>query len=69
MKECDNYKTMIRSMETVQDTSAQRKQGNYWNEDEFEGWGPEVQIIDEAELKKIETKEDRQARISKRRTR
>jgi hypothetical protein len=36
----------------------QKKQSNYFKaaplEDEFTGWGPEVQIIDENELKKIE---------------
>lgn len=59
MKECSDQKTMIRSLETVQDTNTQqRRQANYFKtapfEDEFQGWGPEVQIIDEAELKKIE---------------
>lgn len=73
MRECGEQKTMIRSLETVQDTSVQRRQANYFKtapfEDEFQGWGPEVQIIDESELKKIEKQEDRESRYRKRRTR
>ena len=68
-------KTMIRSLETIQGTqsAAQRKQANYFKtspyEDEFKGWAPDVQIIDEAELKKLEKQEERESRYRKRRTR
>ena len=48
MRECGPIKTMIRSLETVQDQNSmrQKKQSNYFKaaplEDEFGGWGPEV---------------------------
>ena len=38
-------------------------------EDDYHGWGPDIQIIDEAELKKLEKQEDRESRYRKRRTR
>jgi hypothetical protein len=64
-------KTMIRSLDTVAENS--RGKPSYFKsapfEDEFQGWGPEVQIIEEAELKKIEKQEDRDARMKKRRAR
>lgn len=65
------YKTMIRSLETV---SGGKRQSNYFKtsalEDEVRfGWAPEIQIIDDSDLKKLEKQEEREQRYKKRRTR
>jgi hypothetical protein len=38
-------------------------------EEEFSGWAPDIQIVDDNELKKIEKQEERDARYKKRRAR
>lgn len=65
------FKTMIRSLETV---SGAKRQSNYFKtsalEDEVRfGWAPEIQIIDDSDLKKLEKQEEREQRYKKRRTR
>ena len=39
------------------------------NKDAVEGWAPEVEILSEQDLKRIEKQEDRESRMRKRRTR
>ena len=39
------------------------------NKDQVSGWAPEVEILSEHDLKRIEKQEDRESRMRKRRTR
>lgn len=56
MKNGQTSKTMIRSLETV---SGAKRQSNYFKTSALEddvrfGWAPDIQIIDDGELKKLE---------------
>ena len=62
---------MIRSLDTVNPQNQGNRQSSFAkaNEDVFMGWGPQVKILQENDLKKIEKAEDRDARIEKRKRR
>lgn len=74
-------RTMIRSLDTLGSSSAQigNTKNHHFkagvtsllepNSDLVEGWAPEVEILSEQDLKKIEKQEDRESRMRKRRTR
>jgi hypothetical protein len=69
---------MIRSLDTLAPVSGSSKSNGYFksgvgllepNIDQVLGWAPEVEILSEQDLKKIEKQEDRESRMRKRRTR
>ena len=64
-------KTMIRSLDTLNPQNQNNKASNFskTTEEVFMGWGPQVKILQENDLKKIEKAEDRDARIEKRKRR
>ena len=71
---------MIRSLETLapENSSLRGHQGGFFkpsvgllepNPEQAQGWAPEVEILSEQDLKRIEKQEDRETRMRKRRTR
>ena len=64
-------RTMIRSLDTVNPQLQGNRQSSFAKsiDDVFAGWGPQVKILQENDLKKIEKAEDRDARIEKRKRR
>ena len=72
-------RTMIRSLDTLGEGPGSKNSlrngvgGAYSllepDKEQLEGWAPEVEIISEQDLKRIEKQEDRESRMRKRRTR
>ena len=69
-------RTMIRSLDTLASTGGFQGKGKSGlssllepNKDQVSGWAPEVEILSEQDLKRIEKQEDRESRMRKRRTR
>ena len=67
-------RTMIRSLDTLRlegsGSNSRMKSGGVLTDasgDPVEGWAPEVEILSEAELKRLEKQEDREQRMRKRR--
>ena len=71
---------MIRSLNTLVPQQSNSRANNFFKssitqgmggleDSNFTGWGPEVQILSEADLKRIEKQEDRESRYRKMRTR
>ena len=69
---------MIRSLDTLATSAGGMTGKNHFkssvgllesNKDQASGWAPEVEILSEQDLKKIEKQEDRESRMRKRRTR
>ncbi|CDW89370.1 swi snf-related matrix-associated actin-dependent regulator of [Stylonychia lemnae] len=66
----DGVKTMIRSLDQLLQP-AQQNVSKFFQpspiDEPFNGWAPDVQILTESDLKKIEKQEERKARYDKRR--
>ena len=70
-------RTMIRSLDTLATQGLNSGKNHFKssvgllepNQDQVNGWAPEVDILSEQDLKKIEKQEDRESRMRKRRTR
>jgi len=71
-------KTMIRSLETVCTNNATNGKNPNLNtnffktnpyDDTFVGWTPDVQMLTENDLKKIEKQEERESRVKRRQKR